>query len=94
MDWQHKAAALNALSGISIRTRGPDDWYVSQATEIGGNGLLEGSYGNGADPYAAIIDHWRVLVEDLPPGRFIVTRAMGEDRKQSRWNGYMWEEVP
>ncbi len=94
MDWQQKADALNSLADIHINIREAGDWWVNQSTEIGGDGMLLGSFGNGATPEEAIEDHWRVLVTDLAPGRYIVVSAYRDDRKQWRWNGYMWREIP
>ena len=94
MNWQEKAEALNELSEIKISFRKQNDWYVSQSTEIGGNGMLLGSYGNGATPEEAVEDHWQQLVVDLPHNKFIVTNAYNKGRKERRWNGYMWREQP
>ena len=95
MDWQQKAAALEALSEISIRTRGLNDWYVNQSVEIGkdGGGVLSGEYGNGSTPQKAIEDHWHVLVEGLAPDEYIVINARTKYRQHVRWNGFMWENV-
>lgn len=92
--WQHKAAALNALSPIQIHIRNVCDWFVNQSVEIGGDGMLTGNYGNGDSPEDAVEDHWRKLVEDLPEDRYLVIRASREDRRHVRWNGYMWQDLP
>ncbi len=94
MDWQTKAAALNALEQISIMIRSPNDWYIQQRTEVGGDGCLTGQYGNGETPERAIIDHWNKLVNDLPSDRYLVVGGSSANRKQYRWNGYMWEDLP
>ena len=90
MDWQQKAAALDALHKIELHIRKPGDWYVHHGVEIGGDGLLIGSYGNGATPEEAVEDHWRKLCDELPVGRYIVVNAMNNRRRHVRWNGYMW----
>lgn len=94
MNWQQKADALNSLSEISLKIRAAGDWYVSQRTEVGGDGVLRGIYGNGATPEEAVENHWCVLVTELQPTRYIATNSMGDDRKHWRWNGYMWREIP
>ena len=95
MDWQQKAAALDALKAIEIRIRKPGDWYVHHGVEIKDNGLLCGDYGNGKTPEDAILDHWERLVtaiEQTP--KYLVVNAMTERRRAVRWNGYMWQDVP
>ncbi len=71
-----------------------DDWYIGQQTEIGGDGMLIGKYGNGTTPEEAIENHWFKLVDDIEPAKYIVTCAMRDKRKHWRWNGYMWRELP
>ena len=93
MNWQEKADALDSLAEIDIKIRKVNDWYVSQRTEIGGDGMLLGSYGNGTTPEEAIENHWFQLVDDLPIDKYIVTAAMNNERKHWRWNGYMWREA-
>lgn len=93
MDWQQKAAALNSLSQIELHIRKAGDWYVSQRVETGGNGMLLSDYGNGKTPEEAIEDHWRKIVTELPPDRYLVTNAMGNTRKHWRWNECIWKEL-
>ena len=94
MDWQQKAAALDALAPIQVMIREPGDWYINQATEIGGNGLLHGVYGNGRTPQEAIENHWSLLTK-LEPGFYIVTDATDRERRRHRrWNGFMWQDFP
>ena len=94
MNWQQKADALNSLAEIDIKMRKVNDWYISQQTEIGGDGILCGEYGNGITPEEAVENHWFLLVDNIPPGKYIVTSARGDDRKNWLWNGYMWRELP
>ena len=99
MDWQQKLEALQALGDCALRMRSPDDWYVSQnSTELkmhADDYCLGGKYGNGHSPEEAVEDHWRVLVDDLPPEAMIIIHAMSrERRRQVRWSGYMWKDVP
>jgi len=96
MTWEEKFAALNALSECSLKMRRPGDWYVSQHVETKqeGSPILEGAYGNGATPEAAIIAHWE-SVAMLPPMKYVVLNAMDSaKRRHVRWNGYMWEDSP
>ena len=94
MEWQDKAMALNVLAEISIKVRKQNDWYISQATEIGGDGFLTGSYGNGKTPEEAIENHWAKLVGKLPQTKYIVTRDHNNKQKWWRWNCFMWKELP
>jgi len=94
MTWQQKLAALQCLGDCSLKMREPGDWYVSQSrVEVGGDGMLAGSYGNGETPVVAVTDHWRVLVDELPVGKHLVLGASSDDRRAVRWNGYMWADV-
>ncbi len=95
MDWQQKAAALDALAEIEIKIRKPGDWYVSQRVEIKNDCFLEGAYGNGDTPMAAIEDHWNRLVTDIEcRPLYLVARAGHPNRRAVRWNGFMWQDVP
>lgn len=93
MDWQQKAAALDALAEISVMIRKPGDWYVSQRVEIKDGGILRGDYGNGETPQAAIEDHWRNMVDNIG-SRYLVAHAGTERRRAVRWNGFMWMDIP
>ena len=93
MDYQEKAAALNALADIAIKIRAPNDWYVSQSVEIKDGGVLVGKYGNGSTPKEAVENHWLELVDKLPPDKYLVIHANGDNRRAVRWNGYMWADV-
>lgn len=103
MDFDQKSAALRALAEFTINLRDPyynvgrndgrPSWYILQAIEIKDGSILRGEYGNGHSPEEAILDHWRVIVEELPAGRYIVINAAGPNRRAVRWNGFMWAEV-
>jgi hypothetical protein len=93
MDWQQKAAALDAVADIRVCIRKPNDWYVDQRIDVGGDGMLRGIYGNGTTPIEAIEDHWQQLVVNLAPGRYLVIDAAGEKRRHVRWNGFMWVDL-
>lgn len=92
MTWEEKFAACQALGDAVLRMRKPGDWYVDQHAEIKDGCILKGEYGNGATPEAAALDHFEKLTA-LAPGEYVVTRAMGADRRAVRWNGYMWASV-
>ena len=95
MTWEQKAAALNAVASISIRIRRPGDWYVHQDAEIGGDGILSGRWGHGTTPEEAIEDHWQLFADPGPAHpKYVVINAYQENRKQLRWNGFMWVDVP
>jgi len=93
MDWQEKAKALHALADLSVVPRSAGNWYVSQGTEIGGDGFLRDYYGEGSTPQAAIVDHWRQLVDELPPASYIVVHRSGR-RLHFRWSKFMWALLP
>lgn len=93
MDWERKAAALNALSEIEIKIRKPGDWYVLQRIDIKQKHTMCSVAGNGHDPEEAILDHWKQAVDDLPEDQYLVARK-GDIRRAVRWNGFMWEDVP
>jgi hypothetical protein len=96
MDYQEKASALDSLSELKILIRGPLDWYVSQSVEVKrmGSCMLAGMYGNGETPEEAILDHWKVLVDDLTPGDFLVINAGDPKRRRDvYWHRYMWKDA-
>jgi hypothetical protein len=101
MDWQQKAEVLAGLAELSIKFRekewrigAAEPWYVNQGIDVGGDGLLRGTYGNGHTPQEAIENHWRLLVTELPGGSYLVTRSPTDERRRVRWNGFMWADVP
>lgn len=93
MDWEQKLQALNTISQCHLIMRQPGNWYVSQSIDVKNNHVLEGRYGNGATPEAAVADHWQRLT-DLAPHEYIVGRSGDPGtRKAVRWNGFMWDWV-
>lgn len=95
MDWQQKAAALDALAEIQIMIRGVGDWYVHQNVQIRKVDVLFGEYGNGETPVAAIEDHWQKLVNEVSrTPHYLVARDGSGTRRAVRWNGFMWADVP
>lgn len=93
MTWEQKLAAFQALGEVSLKMRAPGDWYVSSRVEVKQGSMLAGTYGNGPTPEAAVLDHWRQLVDELPPREYLVTDAYRPNRKAVKWNGFMWQEV-
>lgn len=100
MDWQQKAEALACLAELAVcfrekqwRIGGPEPWYIQQSIDIRDGGCLHGAYGNGYTPQEAIENHWRRLVDELPPDKYLVVRN-GDKRRAVRWNGFMWQDVP
>lgn len=93
MNWQEKAAALFALGGDpSIRMRKVGDWYVYQDVVIKDGAYLRNFYGNGATPQGAIENHWKVLVEDLEDGQYLLVMSHSR-RKAVKWNGHAWVDI-
>lgn len=100
MDWQQKAEALSGLTDLAIcfrekrdRIGGHEPWYVLQKIDIKDGSCLHGAYGNGATPQEAIEDHWKRLVDELPPDKYLIAR-WADKRRAVRWNGFMWQDVP
>ena len=93
MDFQQKAAALNALSEITIKCRGATDWYVSQRVRIIEGPMVKCVSGNGTTPEAAVLDHWEELVDNLNSDEYLAVDALSEHRRVVRWNGFMWADV-
>jgi len=94
LSWEDKLAALNRLGEATLHMRGPGDWYVSHAVEIKDGALLSPPHGAGESPEAAVNDHWRVLVTELPGHCVLVIHATNKDkRRQYRWVSGAWQEV-
>lgn len=95
MDYEQKALAMKALAhDVCLHIRAAGDWYCRlPGVEIGGNSILESVGGDGTTPHAAVTDAWKRLTE-LPAGKYIVVDAMRTTRRQYRWNGFMWADVP
>lgn len=92
MDWEQKAAALNALAEIELKIRKPGDWYVMQTLDVKEEHVMRSVCGNGTTPETAILSHWRQAVDEI--GEFyLVARPKGYPRRAVRWNGFMWEDV-
>jgi hypothetical protein len=95
MTWEEKLQAIRSLdSEVLLRMYRPGDWGVFTDVEIGEGGMLVGAYGKGTNPEEAVLDLWNVLVTDLKAGAVVVIRAYSPNRREVRWNGFMWEDLP
>lgn len=93
MTWEQKLAALQALAECHLCMRKPGDWYVSHRVDVGGEGFLRGSYGNGKTPEEAVNDHWEIYTAQLKPGNVVVAYGNSDREKRVRWNGFMWQDA-
>lgn len=89
MTWEEKLSACQALAECSLRMRKPGDWYVSHLVEVVNGPMLQSRYGNGGTPQDAVEDHWTQLTE-LKAHECLVVNSMTDQRREVRWNGYMW----
>jgi hypothetical protein len=96
LNYEQKLQALQALGEVTIHMREPGDWYAYlPGAELGGNGMLLGTSGNGATPQVAINDYWEQMTNIKPPYKYIVLAAYNDaKRKHVVWNGFMWKELP
>jgi len=95
MKWEEKLQAIRSLdSEVLLRMYAPGDWGVFTGIEIGGDGILTGAFGKGTTPEEAVLDLWRLIVTELKPGAVLVIRAYSPNRREVRWNGFMWEDLP
>ena len=96
MTHDEKFQAIQALGEAVLKMRRPGEWYVYQAVELkrAGSAMLRGVPGEGSTPGSAICDYWTQLTH-LPPGDRLVINAMDSvTRREVRWGGFMWEDVP
>ena len=89
LTWEQKLSALNALSDHQLLQREPGNWYIRAHIEIGGDGLLKSSYGNGETVEEAVLNHWDKLTK-LADHEYLVVRGVGGANFYVRWNGFMW----
>lgn len=90
MNTTQKALALNALGGFSIKIRSSGDWYASVSAEIKRGVFLESPAVSEATPNKAVDSLFKIYT-DL--GVHVVLNAYGKDRREVRWNGFMWEDM-
>ena len=95
MTWEQQIMACQAIGDFSLRMRHPGDWYVDHRGIEKKNGpiLCGGCVTQAANPEVAVEKHWRWLTSDEDGDR-VVINAYGENRREVRWNGFMWHDVP
>ena len=92
MTWEEKLAALKGLGGqCYLVMRAPGDWFISQigAEILRGHAMLVSETGSGQTPEAAVENAWEVFSSS----NRVVINATGHNRREVRWNGYMWEDL-
>ena len=92
MTYEQKFFAIKSLDrDAAIMIRRPGDWYVFlRNTERKEGGCLSSGCGSGATPEDAVDVMWEWATD---PKHHLVVNAMSDDRKEYRWNGFMWEAV-
>jgi len=94
MNWEQKLMAIQALGDTFLKMREPGNWYVhTTGLEVGGDGMLRGVGGDGSSPERAVEDRWEKILAIGPP-LYLVINAYRDNRRQVRWNGYMWLDIP
>lgn len=87
MNWQEKLAAMQSLEPDLLKIRFPGEWACSVPGEIGGDGLLESTFGQGHDPESAVNDAWGIIL-GLPKDRYLRVK-----NRNLRWIGFMFSDV-
>ena len=94
MDWQQKAAAIQALAGwqnFALKMRGPENWYVQHSgLEQKEGGLLSDGPQHGKTPEDAVNQCWDWMTD---PEYYLVWSTYRDSRRAVRWDGFMWENV-
>lgn len=91
MNWEEKLETLQALfPDVHVAMRAPGFWCVAKTGEVGGDGFLSSDYGEGNTPAEAVENTWRVLVDQLPGGKWLTPDG---GLSCWRWNGYRWVDV-
>ena len=96
MTFEEKFAAMKALAGFdtALHMRSMGEWYcLLPGVEIGGDGILQSVGADGPSPEQAIRNTWEQITTLLPVTQYLVIRVYQTDRRQLRWNGFMWEDV-
>lgn len=91
LTWEQKMAACKALAeNISLRMRKPGDWYVDHRGVEITDGVIASSGCVGATtPEGAVEQHWDFLTT-LQEGERVVVNGLSEDRREYRWDDFMW----
>lgn len=95
MDWEQKFAALQALLTFSgdaaLHMRKPGNWYVSlPQVDLAVDGMLTSVGETGESPEDAVHATWETLTR---AGAVLALRAMQPNRRNVKWNGFMWVDV-
>lgn len=94
MNYEQMFAAMGALRllGTALHMRKPGDWYVSfTGVEIKDRSTLQGAGKSGSSPEDAITKTW-IALTTLDGDKRIVINALADNRREVRWNGFMWED--
>lgn len=95
---RQKLQAMKALGILTINIYGDDlDNFcaVISGIELGGDGLLTSVFGKGKNQFDAVNDLWQRLTQFENGKKFVVLNAYDDkNRRNVRWNGFMWEDVP
>lgn len=92
MTWEEKLHELRKLGDLSLKMRGPGDWYVEQVgvSISHHDGFLRSEHGNGATPKQAVEDHWRILTSVQAPSEIIRRANPQRYQRAFRWEGGRW----
>lgn len=94
MDWEQKFDALSALGNTWLAKDVHGNWYVHQSyVEVSDGAFLHSETGRGLTPQEAVEQHWDNHVTNLPLCNTIRI-GLSDNRRDVRWNGYMWVDVP
>ena len=92
--YKWKWAALDALSGVSIRLT--DNNNISAAfdkvVEIKSGSVLTAAVGFGDTPEEAIEELFSKCT-NLSYNETLVLDAMNENKKEYKWNNFLWKEI-
>lgn len=99
MTTEQMVRALQALGEVGLSMTDPSvadpaRWCCHvRGVEIADGSFLTSSSGFGATPEAAIIAQWETLTR-LPANKWVAVGGYSDQRRNLRWNGYMWADVP
>lgn len=93
MNFEQAMMALKAIgSDVYVQMRHPGNWYCSvRGVEVGNGSTLRTPTASSPTPedavLAAFTDH-----TELKHDEYLVLRAMSDQRRCVRWNGFMWAD--
>ena len=94
MTFEETCQALEALAPFQLDYSSYGGWRVVQRVEIKSDGVLTNVSGRDKTPELAIEDHWQRLVDKLQSDQWVVVDAYRDTRRDVRWNGFRWYDVP